>query len=134
MMHFITFRPTLVSAIFRQLSVVSDVFILQDKHNIRTLSLSIEFNLHSLTILFRPPDTFKLVSFQIFRYWAYLMKVIPEIHVGCTNFDIYVLIYTNSLGRVWRYQRSNQNPYIEEEQTTEWWKEKVQLSTKLKIE
>jgi len=36
--------------------------------------------------------------------------------------------------RVWRYQRGNQNPYIEEEQTTQWSKEKVQkdkqLSTK----
>jgi hypothetical protein len=36
--------------------------------------------------------------------------------------------------RVWRYQRGNQNPYIEEEQTTQWPKEKVQkdkqLSTK----
>ena len=30
------------------------------------------------------------------------------------------------LGRVWRYQRGNQNPYIEEEQTTQWPKEKVQ--------
>jgi hypothetical protein len=28
--------------------------------------------------------------------------------------------------RVWRYQRGNQNPYIEEEQTTRWPKEKVQ--------
>ena len=28
--------------------------------------------------------------------------------------------------RVWRYQRVNQNPYIEEEQTTQWPKEKVQ--------
>ena len=30
------------------------------------------------------------------------------------------------LRRVWRYQRGNQNPYIEEEQTTQWPKEKVQ--------
>ena len=30
------------------------------------------------------------------------------------------------LRRVWRYQRGNQNPYIEEEQTTEWPTEKVQ--------
>jgi hypothetical protein len=29
--------------------------------------------------------------------------------------------------RVWRYQRGNQNPYIEEEQTTQWPKEKVQM-------
>jgi hypothetical protein len=28
--------------------------------------------------------------------------------------------------RVWSYQRGNQNPYIEEEQTTQWPKEKVQ--------
>ena len=28
--------------------------------------------------------------------------------------------------RVWRYQRGNQNPYMEEEQTTQWPKEKVQ--------
>jgi hypothetical protein len=28
--------------------------------------------------------------------------------------------------RVWRYQRGNQNPYNEEEQTTQWPKEKVQ--------
>jgi hypothetical protein len=28
--------------------------------------------------------------------------------------------------RVWRYQRGNQNPYIEEEQITQWPKEKVQ--------
>jgi hypothetical protein len=31
-----------------------------------------------------------------------------------------------SVRRVWRYQRGNQNPYIEEEQTTQWPKEKVQ--------
>ena len=30
------------------------------------------------------------------------------------------------LRRVWRHQRCNQNPYIEEEQTTPWPKEKVQ--------
>ena len=28
--------------------------------------------------------------------------------------------------RVWRYQRGNQNPYIREEHTTQWPKEKVQ--------
>jgi len=31
-----------------------------------------------------------------------------------------------SLRRVWRYQRGNQNQYIEKEQTTQWPKEKVQ--------
>jgi hypothetical protein len=32
--------------------------------------------------------------------------------------------------RVWRYQRGNQNPYIEEEQTKQWPKEKVQKDKK----
>jgi hypothetical protein len=44
--------------------------------------------------------------------------------------------------RVWRYQRGNQNPYIEEGQTTQWLKEKGQkdnndlqnTTKKLKIE
>jgi hypothetical protein len=30
------------------------------------------------------------------------------------------------MGKVWRYQRGNKNPYIEEEQTTQWSKEKVE--------
>ena len=30
------------------------------------------------------------------------------------------------LKRVWKYQKGNQNPYIEEEQTIQWPKEKVQ--------
>ena len=36
-----------------------------------------------------------------------------------------IVIITNGR-RVWRYQRGNQNPYIDEEQTTQWPKEKVQ--------
>jgi hypothetical protein len=40
------------------------------------------------------------------------------------------LILWHSVGtpirRVWRYQRGNQNPYIEEEQTTQWSREKLQ--------
>ena len=43
---------------------------------------------------------------------------------------IYIMMYTYSqrllVRRVCRYQRGNQNPYIEEEQTTQWPKEKVQ--------
>jgi len=37
-----TIRPTLVSAISDDLTVVFDFLILQDKHNIRTLSLNIQ--------------------------------------------------------------------------------------------
>ena len=42
-----------------------------------------------------------------------------------TIWYIYIKIYLE-LRRVWRYQRGNQNPHIEEEQTTQWPKEKVQ--------
>jgi hypothetical protein len=38
---------------------------------------------------------------------------------------IYIDFFFN-IWRGWRYQRGNQNPYIEEEQTTQWQKEKVQ--------
>jgi hypothetical protein len=31
--------------------------------------------------------------------------------------------FTTLLWRVWRHQKGNQNPYIEEEQTTQWSKE-----------
>jgi len=40
------------------------------------------------------------------------------------QFIKYMLI--SRLRIVWRYQRGNHNPYIEEEQTTQWPKEKVQ--------
>jgi len=33
-------------------------------------------------------------------------------------------IIWGKIRRVWRYQRGNQNPHIEEEQTTEWPKQK----------
>jgi hypothetical protein len=34
---------------------------------------------------------------------------------------------TSKQRRVWRYQRDNQNPYIQEEQTTQWPKEKIEM-------
>jgi hypothetical protein len=35
-------------------------------------------------------------------------------------------IISVTLRSIWRYQRSNQNPYIEEEQTRQWPKQKAQ--------
>ena len=37
-----------------------------------------------------------------------------------------IIFHTFNLRRVWRYQWGNQNPYIEEEQTTQWQNKKVQ--------
>jgi hypothetical protein len=45
-------------------------------------------------------------------------------HNTAPSWDRHIKI--NLIKRVWRYQRGNQNPYIEEEQTTQWPKEKVQ--------
>ena len=41
-------------------------------------------------------------------------------------FQSLVFFYAFCLKSVWRYQRGNQNPYIEEEQTKQWLKEKAQ--------
>jgi hypothetical protein len=44
---------------------------------------------------------------------------------GLSIFDCsFCILYY--IRRVWIYQKDNQNPYIEEEQTTQWPKEKVQ--------
>jgi hypothetical protein len=48
---------------------------------------------------------------------------------SCTSFGFWIPIVNTRCPpqrRVWRYQRGNQNPYIEKEQTTQWPKEKVQ--------
>jgi len=42
------------------------------------------------------------------------------------NIGLGQIIILQYARRVLRYQRGNQNPYIEEEQTTQWPKEKVQ--------
>jgi hypothetical protein len=57
-------------------------------------------------------------SSSIYGFWLplwYLQTLLPS------NDCKYIRIR-----RAWRYQRGNQNPYIEEEQTTQWLKEKVQ--------
>ena len=41
-------------------------------------------------------------------------------------FNPTTLLCLSQVRRAWWYQRGNQNPYIEEEQTTQWPKEKVQ--------
>jgi hypothetical protein len=58
------------------------------------------------------PNTFQLFSFPIF--WPSVPDEGYSINAHC------------ALSRVWRYQRGNQNSYIEEEQTTQWPKEKGQ--------
>jgi hypothetical protein len=55
---------------------------------------------------------------NLFRHLKNFMINIWLIH--------YVYAECLYLRRAWRYQRGNQNPYIEEEQTTQWPKEKVQ--------
>ena len=57
----------------------------------------------------------------------YLSRSMTWIHEATIKYTFIPLFYFLQNGwRVWRYQRGNQNPYIEEEQTTQWPKEKVQ--------
>ena len=53
-------------------------------------------------------------------FQSYIVTKLVKQDCLCNNW-IYLFIR-----RVWRYQRGNQNPYIVEEQTTQWPKEKVQ--------
>jgi len=54
---------------------------------------------------------------------VYMHSKIPSLTLPCSN---EIGINLTALRRVWRYQRGNHKPYIEEEQTTQWPKEKVQ--------
>ena len=47
-------------------------------------------------------------------------------HIETKSIHVLASIKYSYVRRVWRYQRGNQNPYIEEEQTTQWPQEKVQ--------
>ena len=69
------------------------------------------------------------LNFVVWRYqWKQRKLVFNEY-----KFTVYVQKrkWANlplSLRRVWRYQRGKQNPYIEEKQTIQWPKEKVQTN------
>ena len=59
-----------------------------------------------------------------FSFWLLHQRISRNADIWLNNMSHKNL--TNALRRVWRYQRGNHNPYIEEEQTTQWPKEKVQ--------
>jgi hypothetical protein len=68
---------------------------------------------------YRPVSTYGIFCFSVFHKFI--------LYIG----DKSVLLplssqYVYMTRRVWRYQRSNQNPFIQEEQTTQWPKEKPQ--------
>ena len=79
---------------------------------------------------------------QIGATWGMLYKTIIQYQLEITVATIAIQfekqhewnMTSKCIRRVWRYQRSYQNPYIEEEQTTPWPTEKVikdkQRSTK----
>ena len=49
-------------------------------------------------------------------------------HAEYVLFTIYHDVFSRVYRRVWRYHSGNQNPYIVEEQTTQWPKEKEQTT------
>jgi hypothetical protein len=56
------------------------------------------------------------------RVWKWAVRY----DEGITFVPVSTTFVLDFVRRVWRYQRGNQNPYIEKEQTTQWQKEKVQ--------
>ena len=59
-------------------------------------------------------------SYGCFESWAlFIIKIIANVKWRTVNNQCF-------FWRVWRYQSGNQNPYIAEEQTTQWPKEKLQ--------
>jgi hypothetical protein len=53
-------------------------------------------------------------------------------HLYNVNDDLSYQWVSESVRRVWRYQRGNQNPYIEDEQTTQWSKDRRTDNTMVK--
>ena len=78
-------------------------------------------------------QTRKISSLQLY-YYIYLILLSQEtnsqeidnikVDFAIIIFLVSNLFYSVATRRVWRYQRCNQNPYIEEIQTTQWPKEK----------
>jgi hypothetical protein len=96
------------------------------------LDPSPEGSLASLTpfsVYPKAPITTKVVSSKsvhakVYSIQHYLIMINSDL-VQVGGF-LRVLHFPISIRRDWRYQRGNQNPYIEEKQTTQWPKEKVQ--------
>ena len=70
-----------------------------------------------------PPDLIHLY-FNCNIFPSHIMLLFIWTHK--TSLTLPLVIDVLSQRRVWRYQRGNQNPYIEEEQTTQWPREKAQ--------
>jgi hypothetical protein len=69
----------------------------------------------------------------VIKYW-HKYWTICDVFLYTVNVQlIYIIklwlqrfLFPNCTRRTWRYQRGNQNPYIEDEQTTQWLNEKLQ--------
>ena len=59
----------------------------------------------------------------IAKVWTLIDRASP-IYLNVSLNASYCFVF--DIRRAWKYQRGNQNPYINEEQTTQWPKEKVQ--------
>ena len=70
------------------------------------------------------------VTYKLWTLWLIKIDTVPNPSEWNLKLEIKLISKVTNihliLKRVWRYQRGNQNPYIEEEQTTQWPKEKVQ--------
>jgi hypothetical protein len=90
----------------------------------------VEHELLTLSEYLSAPPVVSGVRFTRFTDFDYSIGIL-KLFLSLTVTGINILNYKSlkqehCKRRVWRYQRGNQNPYIEEEQTTQWPKEKVQ--------
>ena len=98
-------------------------------------AMSVSFLHLNLAIDSQGRSRTKLYDISILAWWTY--------HFMCSNipvtpaYEVYIsqlirysracsIMISLLIRRVWWYQRGNQSPYIEEEKTTQWPKEKVQ--------
>jgi hypothetical protein len=67
---------------------------------------------------------YNLMYVNIYKLSLLLLFVFTKPH--SYSYILLTFICEFATRKVWRYQRGNHNPYIEEEQTTQWPKEKAQ--------
>ena len=95
--------------------IIFFMFFADLNKNKREISIRGLTNLSSICI-------WSIYIFQLIRYFRACCFPYP-IKFGCHDITEKMV---KLMRRVWGYQRGNQNPYIEEKQTTQWPKEKVQ--------
>jgi hypothetical protein len=112
-----------ILTVFRKLKIMSEVvLLLRNTDHLWQVECCVRDCYTS--IKYWPPSTSSRIYQRLFYFYQILtaFNKLQDYVRDCST----SAKYWSPSRRVWRYKRSNQNPYIEEEQTTQWPKEKVQ--------